>query len=176
MVVDAKDLEKLLTSLLRPVGFRREGRNWRLDLPDVIQVVNLQRSRWSDSFYLNIGIFVRAVQNEPGRVRNEAKPSIVDCHFRIRLGDLFSGPPVPPTKISAEQIRLYELLDLEDGRIDPATREMELSAMIEQRMLPFLELCRSSAGILSAIERKLAPGYMLYRPLRDRLGLKPPVS
>ncbi len=111
MVVDAKDLEKLLTSLLRPVAFRREGRNWRLDLSDVIQVVNLQRSRWSDSFYLNIGIFVRAVQNEPGRVRSEAKPNIVECHFRIRLEDLFTGPPVPPTKISAEQIRLHELLN-----------------------------------------------------------------
>ncbi len=174
MVVDAKDLEKLLTSLLRPTGFRREGRNWRLDLPDVIQVVNLQRSRWSDSFYLNIGIFVRAVQNEPGRVRNEAKPNIVECHFRIRLEDLFTGPPVPPKKISAEQIRLYELLDLEDRRIDPAAREAELRSIIEQRMLPFLELCRIEAGILSAIQQKLAPGYMLYRVLRDRLGLTPP--
>jgi hypothetical protein len=174
MVVDAKDLEKLLTSLLRPVAFRREGRNWRLDLSDVIQVVNLQRSRWSDSFYLNIGIFVRAVQNEPGRVRSEAKPNIVECHFRIRLEDLFTGPPVPPTKISAEQIRLHELLNLEDRRIGPATREAELRSMIEQRMLPFLELCRTEAGILSSIQRKVVSGYMLYWILRDRLGLTPP--
>ena len=174
MVVDAKDLEKLLTSLLRPVGFHREGRNWRFDLPDVIQVVNLQRSRWSNSFYLNIGIFVRGVQNEPGRVRSEAKPNIVECHFRIRLEDLFTGPPVPPTKISAEQIRLLELLNLEDRRIGPATREAELRSMIEQRMLPFLELCRTEAGILSSIQRKVVSGYMLSWILRDRLGLTPP--
>jgi len=176
MVADAKDLEKLLTSLLRPLGFRRERRNWRLDLPEMIQVVNLQRSQWSNSFYLNIGVFVKALQNEPDPVHNPAKPSDVDCHFQARLGDLFPGPPVPPTKISAEQIRLHELLDLEDRRIDPTARESELRAMIEHRMLPFLELCRSEAGILSAIKRKLAPGYTLYWPLRDRLGLKLPVA
>lgn len=171
---DAKELETLLAALLRPVGFRREGRNWRQDLPDVIQIVNLQRSRWSDRFYLNIGVFVKVVQNDPGRVRNKAKPNIVECHYRIRLEDLFPGPPVPPKKISAEQIRLYELLDLEDRRIDPKARETELRSMIEQRMLPFLELCRTEAGILSAIQQELAPGYMLYWVLRDRLGLTPP--
>lgn len=174
MLADAKDFEKLLTSLLRPLGFRRERRNWRLDLPEMIQVVNLQRSQWGNSFYLNIGVFVKALQNEPDPVRNPAKPSEMDCHFRVRLDNLLPGPPVPPTKISAEQIRLHELLDLEDRRIHPSTREAELRAMIEQRMLPFLELCRSEAGILSVIERKLAPGYMLYWPLRDRLGLKRP--
>ena len=174
MVTDGKEFEKLLTSLLRPIGFRRERRNWRNDLPEVIQVVNLQRSQWSNSFYLNIGVFAKAIPNEPWCVRNPAKPSIVDCHFRIRLEDLFSGPPVPPTKISAEQIRLHELLNLEDRRIGPATREAELRSMIEQRMLPFLELCRTEAGILSSIQRKVVSGYMLYWILRDRLGLTPP--
>jgi len=174
MIAGARDLEKLLTALLRPEGFQRDGRNWRLDLPDLVQVVHLQRSRWGENFYVNAGVFIRALKDAPLRVRNERKPNIVECHFRVRLEDLFEGPHVPPKKISAEQARLYDLLTLDMPGIDPETRETELRSMIEQRMLPFLTLCRTEVGILSAIQRNLAPQHMLYWPLRDRLGLKPP--
>ena len=85
MVTDGRDLEKLFARLLLPEGFRREGRNWRLDLPMLILIVNLQRSRWGESFYVNIGALVKAIRDEPWNIRDRERPRTEEAHVQIRL-------------------------------------------------------------------------------------------
>lgn len=172
MVSDGSDLEKLFTRLLRPEGFRREGRNWRRDLPELILVVNLQRSRWGASFYVNIGALVKAIRAEPWAVRDRARPRTEEAHYQIRLEQLFADISIQaPAKISPPVERMHELLDLEAARIDPAIRASELTAILEQRLIPFLRLCRDVDGLRAAIISIVRNTTGTSSVLRDHLKL-----
>jgi hypothetical protein len=171
MVSSGKDLERVVHEFLKPLGFRKTARTWRLDAPETIVVVNLQRSRWSESYYVNLGAMVKSVGDDPSYTRNRTRPSVVDCHYRIRVDDLLRGKPVPPAKISAEQARMHALLEFDFSPIDPLVREAELRAVIEGHVLPFLELCKSEAGIRTAIIDRLKSSHMTSYLLRKRLGI-----
>lgn len=72
-----------LDALARRHGFRRKGvRNWTRRTSDFVQLLNLQRSRWSDEDrYLNFALWPLAL-GEP--------PSIAESkfHFRTRAESL----------------------------------------------------------------------------------------
>jgi hypothetical protein len=76
-LVTEPDLESALHAVLKPLGFRKRARTWRLERPEVISVVNLQKSSWGDDFYLNLGVFLKG----DGAVR---QPAEKDCHIRWR--------------------------------------------------------------------------------------------
>ncbi len=175
-----EDIEKLFTRLLKPEGFKRDGRNWRRDLPELILVVNLQRSRWGANFYLNIGVFVKAIHGEPWDIRDRSRPRSEESHYRIRLEDLFADQQiVPPNKISAAVERMHRLLDFLD-RIGAARREAELTAIIEERLIPFLRRCKDEAGLRAAIVAVVRDSFgatgVLRNHLRLPLGLLQPDS
>ena len=179
MVTDARDLEKLFARLLRPEGFRREGRNWRLDLPMLILIVNLQRSRWGESFYVNIGALVKAIRDEPWNIRDRERPRTEEAHFQIRLEQLFTDVSVvAPAAVSPAVGRMHELLDLETARIDPEARAKELAAIIEQRLLPFLRLCKDEDGLRAAIisigSNAVGASGVLRKHLKLPDGMSPP--
>lgn len=171
MIGSGIELVGLLGQMLKPLGFRKAGNNWRLETAEAIVVVNLQKSAWGNTYYLNLGAFVKSIEDEPGRTRNRARPSIVDCHYRIRIEDLLRSTRIPPAKISPEQARIHALLDFDLSLIDPAIREEELTSVIEQHVVPFLALCKSEAGIRIAIIDKLRSSYMTTPSLRERLGI-----
>jgi hypothetical protein len=50
-----------LSNCLEPEGFRRHRQTWHRNHDDVVEVVNLQKSQWSERYYLNIGIWLRAL-------------------------------------------------------------------------------------------------------------------
>lgn len=171
MVRSGKDLERLIHEYLKPLGFRKTARTWRRDAPETIVVVNLQRSQWSDAYYVNLGAMVKSVGDDPSYTRNRIRPRIVDCHYRIRVDDLLRGKPVPPAKISLEQARMHALLNFDLSSVDPVVREIELRAVIKQRVIPFLELCQSESGIRVAIIDMLRSSYMTTPSLRERLNI-----
>jgi len=168
----ARALEALFAQSLRPEGFRRDGRNWRRDLPELILVVNLQRSRWGANFYVNIGVFVNAIRDEPWDIRDRTKPRAEESHYRIRLEDLFADQPiVPPNKISAAVERMHHLLDVGMGGAGSVPRESELATIIEKRLIPFLRLCKNEAGLRAAIVAVVRDSFGATGVLRDRLRL-----
>ena len=138
--------------------------------------MNLQRSRWGDSYYVNLGTMVKSVGDDPSYTRNRTRPGVVDCHFRIRVGDLLRGIPVPPAKITTEQARMHALLNFDLSQIDPDARETELRNVIKQKVIPFLELCQSESGIRVAIIDKLRSSYMTTPSLRERLNIPMVIS
>lgn len=168
------ELEKLITSLLRPEGFRRDRRNWRLDLPELILVVHLQRSQWGDDFALNIGAFVKAIRNEPWAIRDRVRPRAEESHYQIQLEDLFADQPiVPPRKIPKAVERLHHLLDLGMGGAGSVPRETELTTIIEKRLIPFLRLCKDEAGLRAAIVAVVKNSSGATGVLLDHLRLPP---
>ena len=55
-------LSQLHAEVLKPQGWKKEGQNFRLFLPDgLCRIINFQKSAYNDaqllSFYLNLGIY-----------------------------------------------------------------------------------------------------------------------
>ena len=171
MVESGKDIERLLTQCLRPEGFRKKGKYWYLDTPEVVVFVNLQRSQWSETYYLNLGVLVKSIRNEPWPIRDRTRPKAGVCHYTIRVEDLFTEEPVPPTKVSPERMKVHELLDFHSPVCDAEEREHELRRIFEERMLPFLRLCKTEAGIRRAIMEVLRDSYGTSGVLREHFNI-----
>jgi hypothetical protein len=65
----------------RALGFHRKGCSWFRTLGEVTQVINLQRSRWGEQYYINLGVLIRAIDDRPF-----PRPS--ECHVIARLSSL----------------------------------------------------------------------------------------
>jgi len=169
-----KQLIDILQQELRPLGFRRDGSNWRLDTPETIIVVNLQKSSWSEAFDINLGALVKTLPDLPDQPRNRARLRIVDCHYCVRLDDLFCDGQEGEKSVLSQRAMVHALLDFNALKIDAAKRRRGLEMIIRARMLPFLELCQTERGVETIVKEWGDPSYMMHWQLRDRLGLTPP--
>lgn len=166
----AVDFARLLTEALRSKAFRKSGRNWHLETAETVVVVNLQKSPWSHDYYLDIGALVRSI-DDGSRTYGGSKPSVVDCHFRIRLEDFFPDKPAPERIVDAARQQILNLLDFNAMGPGHARRMDKLAQIVDERLLPFVELCRTEAGIRKAIVEVLGFWYMTTPVLRKRLKI-----
>jgi hypothetical protein len=122
-----RQVQKALAATLKLHGFLKDGPTWRHPYPDTITVLNLQGSQWGPSFYLNLGVYFRALGTDD-------KPLEHRCHIRIRLCDV-----VP------EQGRLRQLLDFEQPMAD-SVRFGELERLVASTAVPWLERVSTLKG------------------------------
>ena len=127
-------IESTFKEMLRDAGFRKRARTWRKLADDVIMVVNLQRSQWSKRYYVNLGVYVVAL-DENGK----HEPLEVDCHFRTRLCGLV-----------ANRRQFEEALDAEN-ELDRLVREDIIGTALRETGLPFLK------SLTQAIKEALGP-------------------
>lgn len=102
--MDKKELAKIISSTLGK-SFIKKSSTWRLHREDIITVVNMQRSNFSNSYYINMGFFFKKI--EP---LNE-NPFDYQCHLRARIEAFLS---------TGELDR--RALDFEDTTIDDMDR------------------------------------------------------
>lgn len=74
------DQIKSLAPFLKAVGFKKKRGSWHREQDDLIHVVNIQGSQWGADFYLNIGVYLKALGQE-------SRPPEYRCHFRSRLSE-----------------------------------------------------------------------------------------
>ena len=72
-----KELERAITCVLKPLGYRKQSATWHRDRERVVSVVNLQKSQWGDDWYLNLGVYLKALGGE-------SRPAENQCHIRCR--------------------------------------------------------------------------------------------
>src|SRR5262245_38923985 len=96
----SKWLQQALAPALKQRGFKKSGATWRKWSAEAIGVLNLQGSQWGPSFYINLGVYFRALGDRD-------QPTECHCHIRTRLGAL-----VPDWR------RLDALLDFEQPVLD----------------------------------------------------------
>lgn len=166
------ELVQFFKEILKPLGYRKHRRAWYLDAPETVVIVDLQRSSWSESYTLNLGALVKAI-DEGERAYGGPRPNIVDCHIRYDLSDLFPEPPKRPARITPERARVHSLLDIEftGTTIDPRQRAAELRKIVDERLLPFLELYKTEAGIRKIVFDVLGFWGMGRWQLKERLGV-----
>ena len=71
-------LETNIAPKLRALGFSKKARTWRRAAGDSIQVVNVQKSPYGEQIYVNLGLYIRALGDEPSPPENR-------CHIQARL-------------------------------------------------------------------------------------------
>lgn len=69
-------------------GFRKSGATWHRDQGRIIQVLNIQKSQWSDRFYINVGVYLKDLGTE-------ARPTEYRCHVRCRAEQLVASSELP---------------------------------------------------------------------------------
>ncbi len=135
-------------------GFRRRGTTLYRDQEETIAVVNLQGSRYSGRYQLNVALWLKAVGDEP-------TPKVYDCHLRTRLTTLRS-----PDASEADEA----YLDLDSSMSDDE-RSRQFREALDSLVTPAL----SKTGTL--VDLKANPG-VVRRFLVDkdayRLGLRGP--
>lgn len=71
-------LEEAIAPSLKANGFKKKAKTWWRQSPDVIHVLNLQKSSYGDMLYVNLGIYLKALGEELTPPENR-------CHVRVRL-------------------------------------------------------------------------------------------
>jgi hypothetical protein len=57
--VKKEDLVTLLNTIFIPLGFKKKGNNWVINNDVLVKVVNLQKSNFSNRYYLNYGFIIK---------------------------------------------------------------------------------------------------------------------
>lgn len=120
-MIEKEDLVKTLHAPLKTAGFKKRSLSWYLDGKDTIIVVTLQRSDWSKFYYINIGIWLKALGNE-------LFPKHYKCPMDWRVERLF------PKKRKL----IISSCDLEKSTLDLLNK---LGIFFERSLIPFLLEC-----------------------------------
>jgi hypothetical protein len=121
-MIDKKSLKKSIALPLENVGFVKKGQTWYLDSKDVISVVNLQKCDWGEWYFINVGIWLKVL--EEGSFPKES-----ECHLNYRAESLFPD--------QRELILLGCHLEMSNPEI-----LVDLAKFIENQLIPFLDECR----------------------------------
>jgi hypothetical protein len=149
--------QDLIVSEFGPVfkdaGFRKQRATWRRVNTETIFVVNLQRSRWGDNFYVNLGVHLRMLEEAPDPAHNE-------CHLSCRAEAVPEALPV---------LRLA--LDFDRG-FDGSEHERR-SAVRALAHLSLLRLgaCETLAQARAAVSGSGVRDWRIRVEARDLLGL-----
>ena len=62
--MDKKDFINCFDSLLKPLGFKKKSNWWRIETVEIEKVINLQRSGYSNLYYINYGYNLKGLKYE----------------------------------------------------------------------------------------------------------------
>lgn len=112
-------------------GFRRKGTTLYRDQEETIAVVNLQGSQYGGRYYVNVALWLRAVEEEPF-------PKAHKCHLQTRLTTLRA------LNASEDEAYLNLSSDLSDE-----DRRRDFRAALDSLVTPAL----ADSGTLAALQR-----------------------
>jgi hypothetical protein len=142
-------LTSAVSETLGPLGFRRRGRNWYRIASDLYSVVNIQKSRWSDSLYINLGF-------SPANQVDAAWLPEPRCMVRLRAGALHAISP--------------EGLDLIAEGCPAGMSEPDLTvALTEKITAPLARLLEEASGLSSlggVLESQTSGRFFVHREMR----------
>ncbi|MEM6817059.1 MAG: DUF4304 domain-containing protein [Bacteroidota bacterium] len=153
--MDKKKLVAILDDELKSLGFQRKSTSWYLDQDEIIQVINLQKSSYSNLFYVNISIYIKAIEPPKGLPKEE------QCHIRTRLDR---------TMVDAPKNYDY-LFDLENVTLNDKDYKREMSECVAKNIIPQLESINSKEGVLKVAEKNSVMLNMLPLSVKSHFGI-----
>lgn len=121
--MENNDFKKIIDSLLRPIGFKKKGNFWRMETDELEKVVYLQKSNFSNQYYINYGFNLKNLNFD-----------IVLMHIGNRLHqsgafDLENGIGFQEREKQLKQIIKEELIPI----LERINKENDILAFIEAR-------------------------------------------
>jgi len=132
---NAQTITRSINAELKLAGFKKKGSAWYFPGQDVIGVLNLQKSNYDDTFFLNLGFWIRDL-GETETPRDE------ECHVRGRADRIWSEhePSISellsaPEESEGMEVRLRDIKEFVRESVIPffgkGTTLEDLSAIVE---------------------------------------------
>jgi hypothetical protein len=156
-------IKKGFHEILKSAGFKRKANNFYRQLPQLGQIINIQKSQWGSkneiSFTINTGIFVpeywRGLSYNNGK-EIPAYPTESSCLIRKRIGN-----------IRHQHDTWYDV----NGKTDEIALIQEMNENVHQYILPYFDTIKSTEDVLADIRQKqpnlvLLGRFILYGELK----------
>lgn len=178
-------LERALDEVLVQEGFVKVKKTWRFDGSESILVVNLQKSDWSNQYYVNLGVYFKAIGKS-------ASPGSHECHVCRRLDALsdwgkvpdrgaaghISPPPdltlvdLPQMSRSPEHLPAFaRALNLDDETVAEGRRVDEVMRAMREKGLAFLRACDSVPKVRVLLQSGSLRGAAVWKAVYDLCGV-----
>lgn len=131
--MDKKELISILNEILVSSGFKKKGNYWFVNGAEITKMVNLQKSQFSNSFYINYGYILNAVPLNG-----------LTMHIFSGLDSLDSN----------ENTRIKELLDLESS-ITNESRVCELKKILLEKLVDKISSVNTEADVLKELKNQM---------------------
>jgi hypothetical protein len=129
-VMERKDLTKIFDKVFVPSGFKKKGNYWVNNKGEVTKIINLQKSNFSNLYYVNWGYILKSIPLEN-----------LLMHIFNRL-----------TSVDAvERERINRLLDLEN-EIPDEERSEQVKVILTDKLLVDIQSVNSEADLLKELQ------------------------
>ena len=150
---EKRELLRAIAPTLKAHGFKKRSATWHRTCDGFIQTFNVQGSQWSKAFYLNLGIYIRAIGDS-------VTPPEYDCHIRNRVSELVD-----------DLGRYNQLVDFEND-LPADERFRELNEIIEARAIPWLDDFSNDQRIIDWITGEQSHGLPIMKTVFDHFGVE----
>lgn len=154
-MTDRTVVERAIADLLNPLRFKKTRATWHRTAAETVLVLNVQKSEWGPTLYVNLGVYLR-------RLGDETAPPEHRCHIRARLD-----------RVVENASSLVEALDLESSLFDAERQESIIGAIV-QSGLPWLEARETEAKARFALLAEREPTGLVMAAARRHLGIVDP--
>ena len=129
--MEKEELVNILSEILVPTGFKKKGNYWVSNSNEITKMVNLQKSQFGNSFYINYGYILKSIPLE----------GMMHIYNRVA------------SKNVEEQQRIIELLDFEND-ITNGERSKELKKILLKKMLTKLQAVNTEEDLLNELSKR----------------------
>jgi len=129
--MEKEELVNILSEILVPTGFKKKGNYWVSNSNEITKMVNLQKSQFGNSFYINYGYILKSIPLE----------GMMHIYNRVASKD------------GEEQQRIIELLDFEND-ITNGERSKELKKILLKKMLTKLQAVNTEEDLLNELSKR----------------------
>lgn len=130
--MEKKDIIKFLDELFKPFGFKKRGNTWKQESEVLEKIIKLQKSKYSDAYYLNYGFIIKGL--DIGRL---------EMHIYNRLSSIDD----------MENEKIMTLLDLESD-IPDEQRKVDLKVFVEDRLLSELSNTNTEDELINHLKKR----------------------
>lgn len=153
MKEQAKLLKDSINQTIKNAGFLKKTNSWYLHTPDVVLVVNLQKSDFGYKYYINFGVALKEFCDDHFPKENH-------CHIRFRMEAL----------VDIDQVNtLRSFLDLENTSISDEQRNAEISSLIREKGLPRLNKLSTISGIAELLKSNSLERGFVHKIVREKV-------
>lgn len=130
--MEKKELTSILSEVLVPIGFKKKGNYWVINGDVITKMVNLQKSNYSNAFYINYGYILNS----------------------IPLGNLMMHVYNRVTSLDLEERnRITFLLNLESN-IPDVERAKELKEILQSKLVEKIQGVDTDDDLLTELKKR----------------------